>query len=57
MLDHDNRVSLVTRDANMEGKGAIGLSQLICATHWQCDLIALWWANAEAEKSWTCCAR
>lgn len=32
MLDHDNRVSLVTRDANMEGKGAIGLSQLICAT-------------------------
>ena len=26
MLDHDNRVSLVTRDANMEGKGAIGLS-------------------------------
>lgn len=25
-------VSLVTRGANMEGKGAIGLSQLICAT-------------------------
>lgn len=32
MLNHANHVSLVTRDANMEGKGAIGLSQLICAT-------------------------
>ncbi len=26
MLNHANHVSLVTRDANMEGKGAIGLS-------------------------------
>ena len=32
MLNHANHVSLVTRGANMEGKGAIGLSQLICAT-------------------------
>ena len=32
MLNYANHVSLVTRGANMEGKGAIGLSQLICAT-------------------------
>ncbi len=32
MIEHTNHVSLVTREANMEGAGAIGLSQLIAAT-------------------------
>ncbi len=32
MIQHANHVSLVTREANMEGAGAIGLPQLIAAT-------------------------
>lgn len=32
MIEHTNHVSLVTCEANMEGAGAIGLSQLIAAT-------------------------
>lgn len=31
-LHHDNTVSLASREANVEGKGAIGLSQLVKAT-------------------------
>ena len=32
MIQHANHVSLVTREANTEGAGGIGLSELICAT-------------------------
>lgn len=56
MLNHANHVSLVTRDANMEGKGAIGLSQLICATlRMRPDRIVV--GECRAAKSWICCAR
>lgn len=55
-LGRGDHVSLVTREANVEGVGAISLTDLVKATL-RMRPTAWCWANAVARKSSTYCAR